>query len=157
MAAQFCQIKSSSIVNPQVARGNPRWGNERDNIKSQWQWQQIPMLPWLKLSEKGFMVMAFYRLHHATLYHYTSTLCRGWGRGQETLSIYLHNIAKIFASRLRLVRSLLWLPGRAGPGWGQERWVISSACLSIYPFSRLSTRPSVLASLTIVFIVSYNF
>lgn len=118
-------------------------------------WQQIPMLPWLKLSEKGFMVMAFYILHHATLY---DTLCReDEGRGQETLSIYLHNIVKIFASRLRLVRLFIVI-ARAGLGPRAFGNKLCSACLSIYLALHLSVvRPSVFASLTIVFIVSYNF
>lgn len=78
--------------------------------------------------------MAFYILHHATLY---DTLCReDEGRGQETLSIYLHNIVKIFASRLRLVRIFIVI-ARAGLG---PRAFGNKLCLSVYLSSSASVR-----------------
>lgn len=100
------------------------------------------MLPWLKLSEKGFMVMAFY------IVHYTR-----WWRGaeRETLSICLHNIVKIFSSRLdstrldsfsRFIVIAVGLRPRA-------LWVISSACVYlsvICSYDPLSVYLSVCAS-----------
>lgn len=80
--------------------------------------------------------------------HYTTIHCaEDEGRGQETLSIYLHNIVKIFASRLRLVRIFIVI-ARAGLG---PRALGNKLCLSVYLSSSASVR-----STTLCLCISHN-
>lgn len=93
--------------------------------------------------------MAFYIVH----------TIHGGGTERETLSIYLHNIVKIFASRLDSLSLYCDCSrSKAKSVAGNKLCLCLSIChLFLRPCVPLSLSDCLSAHLTIVFIVSYNF